>query len=105
MIRPGDLRERITIQSSTESRNALGETTLSWSEFTTRWASVEGVSSREALANGQQDVNITHRIKMRYVSGLTHNMRVVWRGRVLEITSVLEHANRTEHELICSEAV
>lgn len=105
MIRPGDLKERVTIQSSTESRNALGETTLSWSDYTTRWASVDGVSSREALLNGKQDINITHRVKMRYVDGLTQNMRLVWRGRVLEIVSLLEHFSRSEHELICSETV
>lgn len=105
MIRPGDLKERVTVQASTESRNALGEATLSWSEHTTRWASVEGVSSREALLNGKQEINITHRVRMRYVDGLTQNMRLVWRGRVLEIVSLLEHASRSEHELICSEAV
>lgn len=105
MIRPGDLKERVTIQSSVESRNALGETTLSWSDHSTRWASVEGVSAREFLMNGRQDINITHRVRMRYVAGLTQNMRLVWRGRVLEITSLLEHASRSEHELICSEKV
>lgn len=104
MIRPGELRERVTIQSSTETRNALGEATLSWGDLTTRWASVEGVSSREAIFNGRQDVNITHRVRLRYVDGLTHNMRLIWRGKTLEITSLLEHANRSEHELICSES-
>lgn len=105
MIRAGELNERVTIQAPTESRNALGETTLSWSDFTTRWASVDGVSSREAIFNGKQDVNITHRVRMRFVSGLTQNMRLIWRGRTLDITSLLEHANRSEHELICSESV
>lgn len=105
MIRAGELNERVTIQAPAESRNALGETTLSWSDYTTRWASVEGVSAREAIFNGKQDVNITHRVRMRFVSGLTQNMRLIWRGKTLEITSLLEHANRSEHELICSESV
>jgi hypothetical protein len=29
----------------------------------------------------------------------------VWRGRTLEIISILEHENRSIHELICQETV
>ena len=104
MIDPGKLRERVTIQQATESRNALGETTLSWATFAERWASVEGVSAREALELGQIDVSVTHRVRMRYVDGMTQNMRIVWRGRTLEIIALLEYANRSEHVATCQEA-
>lgn len=105
MIDPGKLRERVTIQQATESRNALGETVLSWATFAERWASVEGVSAREAIELGQADVSVTHRVRMRYVDGMTQNMRLVWRGRVLEIVALLEYANRSEHVATCQEAV
>jgi hypothetical protein len=55
--------------------------------------------------NGKQDINITHRVKMRNVAGLNQNMRLSWRGKTLEIISLLEHFSRSEHELICSETV
>jgi head-tail adaptor len=42
---------------------------------------------------------------MRYLDGLTSIMRISWRGRILEIASCLEHANRSEHELLCTERV
>ena len=105
MIDPGRLRERVTIQQATETRNALGETVQSWSTFADRWASVDGLSSREVLLQGQQRTEISHRVRMRYVTGLTQTMRLLWRGRVLEISSLLEHANRSEHELLCTERV
>lgn len=105
MINAGRLRERVTVQQASESRNALGETLLSWSTFADRWASVEGVSAREALSAGQQDVTITHRVRMRYVSGMTQNMRIVWRSRTLNVVSLLEYDNRTEHVAICEEVV
>jgi hypothetical protein len=41
---------------------------------------------------------------MRWLDGLTQSMRIVWRGRTLEIVSLLEHGNRSEHELVCQEA-
>lgn len=103
MIDVGKLRERVTVQQATESRNALGETVLSWSDFTTTWASVEGVSAREALALGQQDITVTHRVRMRYLSSLTARMRFRWRNRFLNIVSLLEYGNRTEHVAICEE--
>jgi len=105
MIRAGELRERVTVQTPAESRNTLGETVMSWEEFATVWASVEGTSVREALLFGQQDIAVTHRVVVRYLDGLNGKMRLVWRGRVLEIISVLEHDNRSRHELICQEAV
>ena len=101
----GRLRERVTVQQAAESRNAIGETVLSWSTFAERWASVEGVSARESLAYGQQQIDVTHRVRLRYLAGLTQNMRIQWRGRTLEIISLLEHNNRSEHELLCQEAV
>jgi SPP1 family predicted phage head-tail adaptor len=105
MINAGSLRERVTVQQASESRNALGETVLSWATFAERWASVEGVSSRESLAYGQQQISVSHRVRLRYLAGLTQSMRLVWRGRTLEIVSLLEHGNRSEHEIICQEGV
>ena len=105
MINAGSLSERVTVQQASESRNAIGETVLSWATFAERWASVEGVSSRESLAYGQQQISVSHRVRLRYLTGLTQSMRLQWRGRTLEIVSLLEHDNRSEHELLCQEAV
>ena len=104
MIRSGDLTERVTIQASSETINSLGEAVFAWSDVATVWASVEGVSSREALLAGRQDTSITHRVRLRHNSNLTHASRLVWRGRVLEIVSLLEYDHRTEHVAICQEA-
>jgi SPP1 family predicted phage head-tail adaptor len=104
MIDAGKLRERVTVQIASGSTNTLGETVLAWANSTAVWASVEGVSAREALVLGQQDTTITHRLRLRYLPGLTQDMRFSWRGRTLEIVSLLEHGNRSEHEAICEEA-
>jgi SPP1 family predicted phage head-tail adaptor len=103
LIDAGSLRERVTVQQASESRNALGETVLSWATFAERWASVEGVLARESLAYGQNEITVTHKVKMRFLEGLTQRMRLQWRGRTLEIVSLLEHGSRSEHELICQE--
>ena len=103
MIDAGKLRERVTVQIASGTTNSLGETVLSWAATSAVWASVEGVSAREALAAGQQEVTVTHKVQLRYLPGLTQNMRFAWRNRTLEIVSLLEHDNRRRHEAICQE--
>jgi SPP1 family predicted phage head-tail adaptor len=105
MIDSGKLRERVTVQIASGATNALGETVLTWNNSTAVWASVEGVTARESLGLGQQEISVTHRVKMRYLPGLTQNMRFAWRNRTLEIVSLLERGNRSEHEIICQETV
>lgn len=104
MIDAGKLRERVTVQIASGTTNSLGETVLTWANSTGVWAAVDGVSAREALAAGKQETTVTHRVRLRYLPGLTQNMRFAWRNRTLEIVSLLEHGNRSEHEAICVEA-
>lgn len=104
MIRAGDLRERVTVQVASGSTNALGETVMAWSNSTSVWASVQGVSASEAIIAGQQQVSVTHTVRLRYLPGLSQNMRFAWRNRTLEIVSLLEQDNRTVHEAVCTEA-
>lgn len=103
MMQPGELRERVTVQIASGATNSLGETVLTWGNSTAVWASVQGVSARESLAAGQQEISITHRVRLRYLAGLTQNMRFAWRNRTLDIVSLLEHDNRSVHEAICVE--
>ena len=103
MIEPGKMRERVTVQIASGATNALGETVLTWANSTAVWAHVEGVSAREVLAAGQQDTTITHRVRIRYLPGLTQQMRFAWRSRTLDIVSLLEYGNRSEQVAICEE--
>lgn len=103
MIDAGKLRERVTVQVASGTTNTLGETVLAWADSSAVWASVEGVSAREALLAGQQETTVTHKVRLRYLPGLTQQMRFSWRSRTLEIVSLLEHGNRTEHEAVCEE--
>jgi SPP1 family predicted phage head-tail adaptor len=102
----GILRESVTIQTPTETRNALGEIVQSWSTFTTRRASVIADSYSEQTRRGQIGGTTTFTVRMRYVPGLSGKMRVRWDsrdGRILYISGVVEKGFREEHELSCDE--
>jgi SPP1 family predicted phage head-tail adaptor len=103
MIRPGEMRERVTVQQASSSTNSIGESLLTWATLTTVWAAINGVRSTEALADGQQESRVTHRVRLRYIDGLKHTDRFLWRGRTLQIVSLLEYENRSEHVAVCEE--
>lgn len=102
-MQPGQLRERVEIQRAAETRNALGEVTQAWGTYDSRYAAVMTLRSREALNAQQAGLSVTHKVKMRHVGGLKSSDRIFWRGRTLEIVSIIEHEQFTVHELLCEE--
>jgi SPP1 family predicted phage head-tail adaptor len=108
MLPAGYLREKVTIESSTETRNEFGESVQAWQEYATRYASVEPVSYFEQNRRQQVGGTVSHVVRMRYTPGLTGAMRLRWDsrgGRLLYISSVVERGFREEHELQCEEQV
>jgi SPP1 family predicted phage head-tail adaptor len=103
MIHAGFLNERITLQAPAETRNRMGEVTLEWNDVAVVWASIQGLTTRDLLQAQQANVIATHRVVLRYFPTLTHEYRIVWRGRTLEVASVTERENRTRHELLVRE--
>lgn len=97
------MRERVTIQTPVEARSPSGETTLSWSAVATVWASVDGLSMRDILQAQQANLIATHRIRIRYRPGVTHTQKIIWRGRTMEIASVVERDGRTALEILARE--
>jgi SPP1 family predicted phage head-tail adaptor len=99
----GLMRERVTIQAPVDQQNPFGEATITWEDVQEVWASVHGVSTRDYFSSQQSGVLVTHRIFMRAFPGLTHQHRLVWRGRNLEITSILEREQRAVYEILARE--
>ena len=105
MLDSGKLDYQAVIQTPTEGVNSIGEPTLSWATFATRWASIEPLSGGEQVANMAMEGTVTHRMKMRYTAGLKPKMRIVADSRTFEITSVVEKGRREAHELLVTEVV
>jgi SPP1 family predicted phage head-tail adaptor len=102
----GALRHRITIERVTETQDSFGGTVTTWPILATMWASVEPLSGREQLLAQQVQAEVTHRVRVRYVAGVTAKMRITFGDRHFEILSVInpEERNR-ELELMCKELV
>ena len=103
MIVSGLMRERVTVMAPVTEQSPFGEATTAWQDVGTVWASVQGLSSRETLQAQQANAIITHKIRMRFFPGITHQHRLVWRGRTMEIASLMEREVRTVHEIMAKE--
>lgn len=97
------LRHVITIEQRGSGETGYGEPPVTWSAFASNVrASVEPVAGREALAAAANQAALVTRIVLRYIAGVTPQMRVVFDGRNYDIQSVVDVGERRRVlELIC----
>ena len=98
-MRAGRLRNYITIQQPTETHDANLELILTWSTFTQCWASIEPLIGREYWSARQILSEISGKIRMRYINGITTKMKVIDGSKSYDIEAVIDFENRHE-ELI-----
>ena len=102
----GKLRHRILIEQAAETRDADGSVIEAWSAYATVQASIEPLSAREYFAAQSTQADVTHRINLRYLAGVTPKMRVSYGSRLFDILSVINVGERNrELQLICREKV
>ena len=106
MLAAGTLDKRVTIEAPTSTRNAIGEAVPGWSVFAAAWASIEPLQGREFWAQQQVQSEVTVRIRIRYLAGVTAAMRVVGGPKVYTILAVINPGDANEElQLMCSEGV
>lgn len=76
-MRAGALRVKAEIQSppAAETVDDLGEPSGSWTLAYTRWVSVEPLGAQELFNAAQLQSKATHKVRLRYLSGLTSKHR------------------------------
>lgn len=103
-MRSGRLRHKIVIESETESQDSAGEATLSFATFATVRAEIVTQPAREMLKAGQE-LSVQHTMfRIRYLSGITPKMRVLYDSRYFDIESAtpVNDKNQVIH-LLCKE--
>jgi SPP1 family predicted phage head-tail adaptor len=102
----GALRHRVAIEQVAATGDGYGGRTESWTVLATVWAAVEPLSGREYFQAQQAQAKVTHKVTMRYRSGVTPGMRVKHGSRYFGIVSVLDTGEKNrELVLMCEEAV
>lgn len=107
-IRGGKLNRRIIIQSYTATRDGYGAEVKAWAAITNGnvRAEIKPFVGREYFDQKQINAEVSHRIKIRYLAGITPKMRILYGTRIFDIVSapIYEERNR-EINMLCIERI
>ena len=96
-MRIGSLDKRIVLQSPVNTPDGMGGVTLTWVDEKKVWAAVWPVSAVEVIRAEAPTMTITHRIRIRYYSGLDPSWRIQFGDRYFTIVSIV---NRNEKNVL-----
>lgn len=105
MIKPtnsGERRIRIEIQKCVEGKDAFGTPTKTWVPLAKAWAAKLSHSGRKFFQAQQMRNEVTEVFNIRYLTGITTEMRVITEGRTYEILDADDREGRhREVDLHC----
>lgn len=85
----GRLNQRVEIQAATNTCDSYGQPVSTWATVATVWATVEPINGREYETSLSERAEITHKIIMRYYSGLSAQHRLKHGTKIYQIVAVL----------------
>ena len=111
MIEPDVLDQRFVIEAKSVTRDPdFGTEIVSWATVAAVWGRcLDEINPKrggdELVENKLRTLTSRSRIRIRYLAGITTDMRVRWpdRGRTFQITSKAEIGRRERLELSCEE--
>ncbi|WP_373898828.1 phage head closure protein [Haloimpatiens sp. FM7315] len=91
-----ELKHRITFQSFTTTVNDNGFEVEAWVDFKTVWAAVTNLHGREYFEAAAVKAENTVKFTIRYIPNIEPTMRVLFKGKQYNITSIdnIKYANK-----------
>lgn len=103
-INPGEFKHSITFQKLDKTYNGYGEPLEAWSDIKTVKAGIYPISGDTFFAAEKENSKITHKINLRFIRGLTPDMRVKFQDRYFSIESIINFQERNVMlQLMCKE--
>lgn len=82
------LNKRITIQELKLSINENGFEVEEWIDFRTVWAGISNLNGREYFDAAAVQMENTVKITIRYIPGIDTSMRILFKNKYYNITSI-----------------
>jgi len=96
--------KRIRIERMTTSRDPSGEDIETWTTQWVRWARIKPLTGSERYLAHQFQPELQFKVEIRYTDGLRARDRINFKGRYLDILSVVDPGEaHDEMVLMCSE--
>lgn len=103
-MRAGYLRNKAEIQLLGDVQDAFGSI-VEYTKFKDVWCSIIPISGKENFLSNTDFAKTTHKIKIRYLENINASMRLVWKNRVFNFTSVRNISERDKEIEILAEEV
>lgn len=94
MTGAGDLRERVTIERPLRTADGAGGADVTWETLASVWAEVATLGGSELTLGERTEARAAHRVTIRFRDDVTAEMRLVWRGKALDIRGLRPDAKR-----------
>ena len=95
-MNPGELRHRITLQRLTTTTNENGFEMEEWTDVKTVWASITNLHGKEYYEAAAIQMENTVKFTVRYIKDLDTSMRILFKDKQYNITSIdnIKYENR-----------
>jgi SPP1 family predicted phage head-tail adaptor len=104
MVNAGRMRQKITIQRITYQEDELEQNKQGWEDFKTVHAEVRELRGSEYWEAKKLRPKSTYKIIIRYLKGISEEMRIKYGGRIFNIKDINDVYERHEYmELQCEE--
>lgn len=101
----GKLNKRISIISTTQVSDGMGGFNETDTTVATIWAAIWPLTGKEQLQSQQTAMEISHRIRIRYRSGMLSSYRLKFGTRYFNIVSIINPNEENRWlDLMCKEA-
>ena len=95
-MRIGRLRHLIILQTLQSVRNEYGEVEKAYAVLAKVWASIEPISANEKYLQNQENMQITHKIEIRFLKGIGVTTQILFNERKFEVKSVINPLEKNE---------
>ena len=98
-IPAGKMDRRIVIQTVSKTQDAAGQYIETPSTFATVWAWKQDITGRERMRQGRDIASETTVFRIRWLTGVTTEMKIVHDGKTYDIEGVAEISRREALDL------
>lgn len=84
-VKGGDLRHRITVERSTETRDDYGGQTVAWTTRFSAWAKITPMSTSQILYARQLEHRVSHKIVIRFRDDIEIDDRISYDSRIFHV--------------------
>lgn len=98
----GRLNQRVTLQSKSVTRDAMGGEVITWVDVATVWADVKPLSGKALIAAQQAMSEVTASIFIRLRTDVADDWRVVHGTKIYAISAIIDDIDKGTTNLQCS---